>query len=772
MAHNPLAKTLATKDNKQIERYAPANVELTGLARRVANATAAYNLTGSGLAALGNFVFPTGIDYGGNGFLGAMFGTTAGGALGSFLSVAPRDFDYSQVDPTQSSVTMACLNWIARTGKEAKPEVYKPGKNGVMEIVLNHPATRLLRRPNRFYTYSKMIGATLVDYNINGMAYWFKQKGEEGVGLTKELYYVPSIQLQPARLPNSNNYIDYYRYYVNGRVYAVPPERLICFRWELDITNPMFGRKPLAPVMSEIFGDEQAAKYTAALLRNMAIPGVAIIPLDDTVEINDEDAEAMKESFKRKFGGDNVGEPWISNFKADIKTLGFDPRHLTLKDLRRIPEERVSAVLGVPAIVAGLGAGLDRSTYSNFEQAVSHGVESNLVPTWTDLGEELTRQLLGEFEKDTAAEIRYNTANVKALQENADALYKRYNSIWVTNLITRAEARAKLGLEVEEARDNIFYSELKAALAPQTQTGQPPDNGGGEDGGEGKRAGGKKSLRVKRAQRQSLDRAFTMLLDSTLREAIPGAEKELSGFFQDLGEAAEELAEEGVDLDSPELEGQRIGDKAIEAVVDGLAALFINMGASVKDATILAVSLTLGITPAQSWHNYSTNRFNSLVETRQVSYAEELKAQTRQAVAEAIRLSKAGVPAGEIPDRIKGYVEGRGMYPGVFQGAYDKAIGEGKSAPAATIAGEEAARDYRAKLIAETEVRTLQNGAALESMQAAGVESVYVRDGDGCGWTLHDDPDKADKTTRALVEAKRYPLAHPNCKRQFYPPEA
>jgi HK97 family phage portal protein len=749
--------------DKQVEEMAPANRELTGIARRVRNATVAYNLTGSGLAALGNFIFPNGLDYG-----GGIWGSGFGGALGTLLSLAPRDFDYSRAKPQDSSIVMGCLNWICQTFKEAKPGVYRPGDKGQMVVDPNHKLTRLLRRPNPYYSYSKLVGVTLLDYNINGNAYWFKQKGDNGLGTTQALIYISSDQLTPWRLPGTNNFIDFYRYTVNGRVYAIPPDRLIHFRYDLDPDNPMLGRKVLRPVLSEIFGDEEAARYTAALLKNMAIPGVVIIP-EEELDMSDDDAEAMKEQFKRKFSGEKVGEPWISNFRAKVQTIGFDPGKMHLKDLRRVPEERISAVLRVAAIVAGLGAGLDRSTYSNYEQAVAHSVESNLVPTWSDFGDEMTLQLLPEFEKNGDAQVRFDTSTVKALQENADAQYKRTNSIWVTNLITRAEARGALNFPVDEARDNLFYSDIKTAQALASGLGNG-NGGNGNNRPSAQDAAAGKALN--KALRPNLDRAFALMLSADLRQAIPATADEAKGFLQDLAEEAEKAAEDELDLEKPEEEGKRIGVKAYEAALDSLTLLFSNMGESVRPGAIRAVSLTLGIAEANAWHNYSTNRYNAAVESRQYDYGKELKEQTIRAVSEAIKLSKAGVPPEEIPARIAGFVEGRGLYPGKYQEAYDAAIAGGKSELDAILAGEKAATGYRAKVIAETEVRTLQNVATLESMQAGGVERVKVQDGDGCGWLDHEDTDKAHNSIRDLKDAKDHALAHPNCQRMFFPVDA
>ena len=52
------------------------------------------------------------------------------------------------------------------------------------------------------------------------------------------------------------------------------------------------------------------------------------------------------------------GKPHVSTAPIRIEQFGFSPEQMSLKDLRRLPEERISALLGIPAIVAGLGAGL------------------------------------------------------------------------------------------------------------------------------------------------------------------------------------------------------------------------------------------------------------------------------------------------------------------------------------------------------------------------------------------------------------------------------
>ncbi len=50
-----------------------------------------------------------------------------------------------------------------------------------------------------------------------------------------------------------------------------------------------------------------------------------------------------------------------------------------------------------------------------------------------------------------------------------------------------------------------------------------------------------------------------------------------------------------------------------------------------------------------------------------------------------------------------------------------------------------------------------------------GVEWFEISDGAGCGWTFHEDPDKASGSIRDLHECSLWPLAHPNCRRSPIP---
>jgi hypothetical protein len=74
-----------------------------------------------------------------------------------------------------------------------------------------------------------------------------------------------------------------------------------------------------------------------------------------------------------------------------------------------------------------------------------------------------------------------------------------------------------------------------------------------------------------------------------------------------------------------------------------------------------------------------------------------------------------------------------------------------------------------ARMAVRTKLAETWQLASFDLFRQAGITYVEVVDGAGCGWSSHDDPDKANGTIRSLEEAGAYPLAHPNCGRSTYP---
>lgn len=729
-------------------------------------------LAGGGgvIQALTRFMFP---GYGGQS------GTTGGG----FFNLFGDHFSFKgkRVNLNESAPVVATLNWICRTFVEADLAVWRAGGDGAQKVA-NHPLFMVLKRPNPAYSWSSLFQAIVVSLYHDGNAYLLKQR-REGDNAVVSLWFVPYWMIEPQWPFDGTVFISHYIYQVNGKTLYVRPEDVIHIRKGLDPANTRKGFGVLKSVIKEVFTDEAAQNFSAWMLDNYAIPGVIIAPDEDNVEIDETDAEEMKQKFLHKFGGEHIGEPMFLTYKAKVFTVGHNPKDLALKEIRRIPEERISAVTGVPSIVANLGAGLDSSTYNNLENLKRAATNQTLVPLWRDVAEQMTLQLLVDFSNRQDEFLEFDTSQVKELREDETANADRTRNLFTGDIITRAEARLRIGEKPDDKRDNIFFSDVRQSVLAGRVPPALPDSGNGNGKSAHKvddhgltglvsprlllMAGDAASLAQKRGAFRDMDLAADVSQDELVSR--------LSAAFRDMADNAENASQD-VNENAPVAESERITDFALGRETEHgtpanliLAAILLMQTGSNTSVKHI-VSGMLHIRVDEFWTAEVEAAVEKLQGARRLAYIKELRAQTRDAVAQAIRDIKAGKTEEEIAARIASMVSGRAMYPGIYDRAFEAARQAGASDTAAAITAEAAARKYRAGLIAKTETITAQNIAAIESFAGSGmVSKVKVFDGDGCGWTNHDDPDKAHGTERPLTEARKYALAHPNCVRRFEP---
>jgi HK97 family phage portal protein len=382
--------------------------------------------------------------------------------------IMPRtSFDYKrEVDGNQSAIIMACVGWAMRTFPEAPVIIEKRSPGGEMERVYEHPFLHLMEQPNPYYDGQLMQMSLIADWMISGNVYWRKVRSK--VGRVVELLYIPSTLCEPHWPYDGSKYIDYYEVYTGTTTDQIPPEDIIHFRNGLDPSNIRKGRSQLQSLFREIFTDDEAANMTAALLKNLGVPGLVISP-GKGMSASTEDAKDTKQWFKDNFTSDKRGEPLVMKGETIVQMFGFNPQQMDLKSLRRIPEERCSAVEGIPAVVAGLGAGLDRSTFANFKEAREAAYESFIIPTQRLIASVLRNQLLNEFQDDLKLwQVGFDLSDVRILQEDETAIVDRANKMVQGGILMVSDAQRMCGAPVDE---NANYY-----LRPFTQQVVTPEN--------------------------------------------------------------------------------------------------------------------------------------------------------------------------------------------------------------------------------------------------------------------------------------------------------
>jgi HK97 family phage portal protein len=372
-------------------------------------------------------------------------------------------------DGTANSAVVACLNVLATSFAEPALQVVKRDQVfGDREVDYKHPVTELYRRPNEFMSSSLLSHYIVLSLNAHGDAFIFKNRNSNG----KVVSLVPLMPGLVDVRGNTSKLITHYEYYASqknansGEPVRIDPKDIIHIRQGIDPNDHRRGHAPLKSILRELLGDEAAGQYTTALLTNLAVPGVVLSPRNDAMggPTRDE-AEAIAELYKQKFGGKNRGAPMVLSGSMNVEVVSFSPDQMKLTELRKLPEERVSAVLGVPAILAGLGAGLDAATYNNTAELREFFTEQRLVPLWKTVANELTHQLLIPDFGDTGQTCDYDIQNVRALQTDMDDLYKRVNMGVAGGWITIGEARKVVGLDVDE-NHNVYLRPMNMLQVP------------------------------------------------------------------------------------------------------------------------------------------------------------------------------------------------------------------------------------------------------------------------------------------------------------------
>ena len=378
------------------------------------------------------------------------------------------EFDVNNIGNGQSnSAVVACLQTLGVSFSEASLLVKTYNQDNEMEVIYNHPFEILMKRPNPY-----MSGDVIQQYIINAMhvfgdAYLLKQKNESGQVVA--LYPLMPNLVTPKG--TKEDLITHYEYETekNGLT-IIMKEDIIHLRLGLDPTNHKRGFSPLKSVLREIYGDESAGQLATALLANSGVPSVIISPKDGYGPTSEE-AEQIVKTYQQKVAGQNKGMPLVLSGAMSVEKMSFSPSELDIGKLRHVSEERISAVLGVPAILAGLGAGLERATYSNAKQLREYFTENKLIPLWRMVGQELTHQLLNvDFHTEQYQEAYYDFSDVRALQQDEDDMYRRLAVGVNAGIMTIGEARRAIGLDTDE-NDDVYLMPNNKVAVPKDELG-------------------------------------------------------------------------------------------------------------------------------------------------------------------------------------------------------------------------------------------------------------------------------------------------------------
>ena len=399
-------------------------------------------------------------------------GTTGYPGYQGFLPGTTINYAVEAGELGSNAIVAASIGWIVRVFPEAPIRVYTESEHGDAAVP-KHALTALLANPNPYYDGGTLWQGTLQSLHLDGNAYWLKVRNARGMVL--ELWYVPHTLMTPIGPQDGSSFLSGYDYNINGHIYTIHPNDVVHFRIAFDPLNLRKGLAPLASAVREVYTDNAAANYSAAMLRNMGRPSVVISPADSQVSIDQETADDLKRKYNAQTTGDQTGGMLVMKGATKIEVLSFKPGDMALPDIRRIPEERISALLGIPPIVIGLGAGLIRGTYSNYKNAREAAYDQAIIPLWQRLADMLTAQLLPDLGDMKTEHVGFDLSQVRALGEDQSSLAGRSAVLFNSGIARLNDARVAVGLPPDDVNGDKYKLDIwPTAIAPGSIRPDPP----------------------------------------------------------------------------------------------------------------------------------------------------------------------------------------------------------------------------------------------------------------------------------------------------------
>jgi len=346
-----------------------------------------------------------------------------------------------------NGIVASAIDWYIRNFPQATPKYYRPVDSQQAEPVEDHPVIALMAQPDPMVMGSLFWGWVIQDYKLFGNTYLRKIRSTTR-GVVTALQFLPQDMVRP--VGNGINPLTHYVYTTDGRSFDIPVSDIIHIRYGRDPSDIRLGRSPVTAVLREIATDNTASSTAYGLLANGAMPSLIVGPdaKDQTVDISMDDARQVKRQLHEDLTGDGSGGIVVMTGAYKMDRVSLTPSELALDSVRRVPEERICSALGINPMVLGLGAGLERSTYSNYERAQQAAWEDGMVPLLRVLADAVTADLLPEYPETQEGDfVQYDLEQVRALADDLAAEADRAEKLYKAGIIDRAEAKRIAGLE-------------------------------------------------------------------------------------------------------------------------------------------------------------------------------------------------------------------------------------------------------------------------------------------------------------------------------------
>ena len=362
-----------------------------------------------------------------------------GQAIGAYGAFASEGYN-------GNTIVNAAIREIATSTSLPKYRLMAENGNEDEVIVTDSDAARVLYDPNEQQGQSDFVELLTVYLMVTGNAYAMRERNASGRIVSLRLLRPDRVQVKIGR----DGRVAYYEYTIEGVRYDLLADDVA----HIKLPNPyddVYGLSPLQVASKYVNLDTATVTFLRSYFANAGVPA-GILKVNRRLNSQDE-ADSARAKWRSSFSG-NKGWHGLAVLDEDASYQQVAPnlKEMDTSTMTRVTETRICAVFGVPPILLGLEAGLEASTYSNYEQARSAFWDETVSPLVRRI-EKFLQRALEVAEREPGSAIEADFSDVPAYEDDHDAESSRVVAQYGAGIITLNEARTTLGLDPLEHGD-------------------------------------------------------------------------------------------------------------------------------------------------------------------------------------------------------------------------------------------------------------------------------------------------------------------------------
>ncbi len=377
--------------------------------------------------------------------------------------------DYAKEGYQENAIVYKCVSMIANNASAVKMKVFA-GDNELE----NHPLISLLERPNPLQSGVEYFHSLISYLLISGNSYMIKDKD---ISAPTELYL-----LRPDRIhikTGTSMIPEAYQYKIDNKVinsYEVNPLTGYSQLKHIKLWNPLDDFYGLSPIVASAYNIDQhnmAGLHNVALLKNGCTPSAMLKfqPKDETgasATLTDDQRAMLLQDLETRFSSStNAGRPMLLEGDFDYVQMGLNPKDMDFLELMNMSAREIALCFGVPAQLVGIAD----QTYANVAEARLSLYEETIIPLLDRLESDLNEYLAPLYEGDLS--IRYDIDSIPAMAEKRKQIFANVSQGVQQGILTRNEARDRLGLEPIDGGDSLL---VPSNLFPLGEVDDTPDD--------------------------------------------------------------------------------------------------------------------------------------------------------------------------------------------------------------------------------------------------------------------------------------------------------